>query len=176
MTGSQPRGGPSEHDGEGTSDGAAAEGRAASKRSASKSSTARGSSSEPAPPTSTNPMLAMLSVMQSMSEATLSALTAGPFPPGMPATGQAGRAGQAGPMGPIGQIGQAQWKAVVEAMSLMSELPLATLDQAVREVARLREAISVMQLQLEGFDKQLAALEAVIRPLQQWSSAWRPKT
>jgi hypothetical protein len=115
-------------------------------------------------------MLAMLSAMQSMSEATLSALTAGPFPAGV------AQAGQNGPMSPIGQIGQAQWKAMLEAVSLISELPLANLDQSLREVTRLREAISVMRLQLDGFDKQLAALEAVIRPLQQWAQAWRPKT
>ena len=98
-----------------------------------------------------------------MREATLSALT--PAPGTLPAG-----------VGHVGQIGQAQWQAMVEAMSIMSEVPMSNLDHAVREVARLREAISVMELQLEAFDQQLAAMEAVIRPLQQWAQAWRPKT
>jgi septal ring factor EnvC (AmiA/AmiB activator) len=104
-------------------------------------------------------MLAMLSAMHSMSEAALAPLMASAFPAGVTQ---------------LGQASQAQWQATIEAMTAMSQLPRASLDQAVREVARLREAISVMQLQLTAFDQQLATVEAVIRPLQQWSHAWRP--
>jgi hypothetical protein len=161
MTGSQTGGTPAPQDDQGdTRRGAGRPGGRGSGRVGDGSAAAaagRSASGE----TPTNPMLAMLSAMQSMSEAALASLTPGGFPAGL---------------GPVGEIGQAQWQSMLEAMSTMSQLPLANLDQAVREVARLREAISVMQLQLEGFDHQLAALEAVIRPLHQWARAWRPKT
>jgi len=63
---------------------------------------------------------------------------------------------------------------MLDAMAMMAKLPLTNLEQSARELARLREAVGVMQLQLDGFDQQLAALEAVVQPLRDWARAWSP--
>jgi hypothetical protein len=106
-------------------------------------------------PSSSNPLFAWLAAVQGLSEAALASFSAAPV---LQAS----------------QLGQAQWQAMLEAMAMMAKLPLTNLDQSARELARLREAVGVMQLQLDGFDQQLAALEAVVAPLREWAEAWSP--
>lgn len=104
---------------------------------------------------SSNPLLGVLAAVQGLSEAAMASFSAAPV---LQAS----------------QIGRAQWQAMLEAMTMMAKLPLTNLEQSARELARLREAVGVMQLQLDGFDQQLAALEAVVQPLREWARAWSP--
>jgi len=109
----------------------------------------------PAVSASSNPLLGWFAAVQGLSEAALASFTAAPV---LQAS----------------QLGQAQWQAMLDAMAMMAKLPLTNLEQSARELARLREAVGVMQLQLDGFDQQLAALEAVVQPLRDWARAWSP--
>jgi hypothetical protein len=95
-----------------------------------------------------NPFLEMMSAFRGLSEAGMTSL------------------------GMATSVGQAQLEAANAAAAAMAQLPLATLEQSSRELARVREAVHLTQAQLAVFDEQLAALEAMLEPLRRWAELW----
>ena len=97
--------------------------------------------------------------------------TGNPFLDMMSAFHGLGEAGMAS-IGAATSVGQAQWQAMNDAAAAMAQLPLATLEESTRELARLRDAVHVMQGQLALFDEQLGALDAMLQPLRRWAELW----
>jgi hypothetical protein len=73
----------------------------------------------------------------------------------------------------LGQLGQAQWRMVRDGMALMSELPLTAVEEGTRGLAQLRQALHAVQTQMAVVDEQLATIEQVLKPVQEWSTSWR---
>jgi hypothetical protein len=97
----------------------------------------------------TAPLLAWLSAVQEISGAAL------------------------GQVDDLTRLSQAQWRVVRDAMALMGDLPLSAVEDGMRDLARLREALRAVQLQMALVDDQLEALSQVLAPVHEWSRAWR---
>jgi hypothetical protein len=73
----------------------------------------------------------------------------------------------------LARLSQTQATAVRQGMALMADLPLSAVEDGMRDLARLREALRAVQLQMALVDDQLEALTQVLAPVQEWSRAWR---
>lgn len=97
----------------------------------------------------TQPMLAWLTALQEISSAAF------------------------GQVDDLAKLSQQQWGVVRDGMALMAQLPLSAVEQGTAELARLREALRAVQLQMALVEEQLHSLEQVLHPVQEWSKAWR---